>query len=160
LDVFENVFSRGEGELDIVAEHEEKLEETTNIIEEERRENDDGTLTKDDLVLLIFSSTLHFDNAAGDYTLTNPLENKKTEVSFAIDMVEEQGMIESKDDSMHYTIFFSADPQEKLQLDEQEKTYRRFIWKEDEEKGQEQVTDTAELFSEGGAGADPRIKMN
>lgn len=160
FDVFEKVFSRGSGEVNLVEEHEAKLEETEKIIQEERKEKEDGAITKDELVLLIFSSTLHFDNAEGEYTLTNPLDNKKDVISFALDMVEEQGMIKQEGDTANYTLFFSADPQEKLELDEQEKTYRRFIWKEDLEKNQEQVTDTAELFSTGGMGADPRIKIN
>lgn len=160
FDVFEKVFSRGSGEVNIVEEHEENLEETENIIQEERKEKEDGAITKDELVLLIFSSTLHFDNVEGEYTLTNPLKDKKDEVSFALDMVGEQGMIKQMGDTINKTLFFSADPQEKVSLDEQDKTYRRIIWKEDLEKDQEQVTDTAELFSTGGMGADPRIKMN
>lgn len=160
FDVFEKVFSRGGGEANIVEEHDAKLDKTESIIQEERKEKEDGALTKDEMVLLIFSSTLHFDDAEGEYTLTNPLDDKKDVVSFALDMVEEQGMMKQEGDTANYTIFFSAVPQEKLDLDEQGKTYHRLIWKEDKEKGQERVTDTAELFSTGGTGADPRIKEN
>ena len=160
FDVFEKVFSRGSGEVNLVEEHEAKLEETEKIIQEERKEKEDGAVTKDELVLLIFSSTLHFDTAEGEYILMNPLDENEAEVSFALDMVGEQGMIKREGDTVNYTLFFSADPQEKVSLDEQEKTYRRLIWKEDLEKDQEQVTDTAELFSTGGMGADPRIKEN
>src|SRR5699024_2452938 len=89
-----------------------------------------------------------------------PLDDKNNVVSFALDMVDEQGMIKQMGDTINKTLFFSADPQEKVSLDEQEKTYRRIIWKEDLEKDQEQVTDTAEMITTGGTGADPRIKMN
>src|SRR5699024_9688803 len=89
-----------------------------------------------------------------------PLDDKNNVVSFALDIVDEQGMIKQIGYKINKTLFFSADPQEKVSLDEQEKTYRRLIWKEDLEKDQEQVTDTSELFSTGGTGADPRIKEN